>query len=370
MALDIQIKLQLDGFNLAIKEQLNLDGIIGVLGHSGSGKTSLLRVLSGLELKATGTVKLALKTLFDSDAKVNVKTEDRGIGFVFQDARLFNHLNVTDNLMFAVKRSKTANLNLAEVAKLTHIEHLLSRSVIDLSAGEKQRVALARAILAEPQLLLLDEPLSALDSKARSEMVSVLKDIHLRLKLPMIYVSHSVVEIQQLADHVLVMGAGKVIQSGHVHQVINQLHNSVANELSRQTSLTLTVKQHLVSFGLTQLSFINSTNHAVDEPQTKSAIKLFSNIVNQPLNSEVRCYVLATDIAVSTELNQNNSMLNSLSGKIIEIQRNNDNTQRVSIDVDEQKFTAIISRYSVEKLKLATGKTVHFSFKASALRFN
>ncbi|WOH37279.1 molybdenum ABC transporter ATP-binding protein [Thalassotalea fonticola] len=359
MSIALNIRLEYDDFNLISEEQIPLTGITGILGHSGSGKTSLLRIIAGLNSNATGTVEYGDITLQNTSKNIFIKSESRNIGFVFQDARLFPHLDVLGNLQFAAKRCQSSRISINEVVSLTQIEHLQTRHVGQLSAGQKQRVALARAILAEPKLLLLDEPLSALDNKARGEMVELLRNIHQRLDLPMLYVSHSVVEIQQLADNVLVMENGVVIQRGHVHQVINQLHNSITNDYSQQTSLSLKIKQHLPNFGLTQLDFI-------DNPQKNS--RLYSNVVSHEINSHLRCYILATDISITIQKPQDTSVINNLQGVINKVQRLSRNSAQITVNACGQDFLVALTRYSVEKLKLEIGQAVYIQFKANAIR--
>ncbi|TRX53823.1 molybdenum ABC transporter ATP-binding protein [Thalassomonas sp. M1454] len=359
MSLKFNIELSYPNFTLDCQHDLNLDGITGILGHSGSGKTSLLRIIAGLNRHATGSISLKDTDLQDSANKHFIKPELRDIGFVFQDARLFPHLNVLGNLEFAAKRCPSSTLTIDEVIELTQIKHLAVQHVELLSAGEKQRVALARALLAEPKLLLLDEPLSALDNKARSAMVNLLRTIHQRLNLPMIYVSHSIIEIQQLADEVLVMENGKIVQHGHVHQVINNLNANISDEFSTQTSLTLKVKQHLINFGLTQLDF---------EAPSSGQVNLYSNLQPQALNSSLRCYILASDISISREEPAMSSIMNSLAGKITDITRLNKNAALVKVDILNHIFSVNITRYSVERLRLAKDDNVFIQFKASAIR--
>ncbi|MEW6998476.1 molybdenum ABC transporter ATP-binding protein [Colwelliaceae bacterium BS250] len=359
MTLQVDIALNFTSFSLHCNHDINLQGITGILGHSGSGKTSLLRVIAGLNNDATGQLNFNDRCLLDSANNKFIDAEQRNIGFVFQDARLFPHLNVQGNLEFAASRCKDSKLTLSEVIELTNISALCSHKVTQLSAGQKQRVALARALLAEPKLLLLDEPLSALDTKARAEMVVLLRAIHQRLKLPMIYVSHNTIEIQQLADDVLVMENGKIIQQGHVHQVINNLSTSVDDNFSSQTSLTLQVKQHIINFGLTQLDFPAPNNHKV---------RLYSNLQKQALNSTLRCYILASDISISLNQPERSSIVNTIAGDIVAIKRLDKNAAQLTVQVFDYNFTVNITRYSVEKLSLTLQQTIFMQFKASAIK--
>ncbi|WP_371188664.1 molybdenum ABC transporter ATP-binding protein [Thalassotalea maritima] len=357
MVLIVDILLSYPEFHLRCQHEFDLQGITGILGHSGSGKTSLLRCIAGLNRDARGDIKLSNRVLLGE--QYNIPAEQRHIGFVFQDARLFVHLNVLDNLRFAQKRCHTTSVSLDEICQLTHITPLLNRDVTKLSAGEKQRVALARALLGSPKLLLLDEPLSSLDPKSRGELINLLRDIHQQLNIPMIYVSHSLTEIQQLADHVLVMSQGEIIQHGHVHQVLNHLDQSIASEFAQQTSLQLTVQQHLFNFGLTQLALVDGKGNK---------LTLFANLINQPLGNTVRAYVLASDISITLEKVNHSSINNIIAGHVGKIQRLNNNLALVSVRVLDSDFQITISRYSVEKLALNVGCAVYIQFKASAIR--
>lgn len=355
--LSIDVELDFDSFHLQCQFDFNVNGITGILGHSGSGKTSLMRVIAGLNSDAKGRVTLNGRAL-QSD-KTFIKPEHRRIGFVFQDARLFPHLTVAGNLQYARKRCKPSSLNFDEIVQLTQIEKLLNRDVLKLSAGEKQRVAIARALLAEPELLLMDEPLSNLDNRARGKMVHLLRHIHQQLDLPILYVSHNIIEIQQLADDVVVMENGRIIQHGHVHQVLNNLNERMATEFSSPTSLTLKVKQHLVNFGLTQLDFL---------PPNNNQLKLFAPLMNQPLGEELRCYILADDLSISLNKPEASSIINCLPGKISQLHRLSRNGMLIKVQVMDFTFAINTSRYAVEFLQLKHGTEVFIQFQADAVR--
>ncbi|TKB47388.1 molybdenum ABC transporter ATP-binding protein [Thalassotalea mangrovi] len=355
--LSVDVNLSFDSFQLSCDIRFDLNGITGILGHSGSGKTSLLRVIAGLNRDAAGTVILKQRTL-QSDTQF-IKPEHRKIGFVFQDARLFPHLSVAGNLEYARKRCKPNSLDANEIIQMTQIGALLKRDVVKLSAGEKQRVAIARALLAEPELLLMDEPLSNLDNRARRDMVHLLRLIHQRLNLPILYVSHNIIEIQQLADEVLVMENGRIIQVGHVHQVLNNLNERMSTEFSSPTSLTLKVKQHLVNFGLTQLDFMAPSHNQV---------KLFAPLMNQPLGQQLRCYILADDLSISLNKPEASSIINCLPGRISQLHRLSRNGMLIKVQVMEHTFAINTSRYAVELLRLSHGTEVFIQFQADAIR--
>ena len=253
--LDININVRYQQFDLTIQLPIPLKGIIGVFGHSASGKSTLLRAIAGLEQTLEGEITLADKKLVDTKQGLYIKPEQRQVGLVFQNSRLFDHLTVLGNLEYAVKRCKNSKLSLDEIIKLTQLTALLEHRVTELSGGQQQRVALARAILAEPKLLLLDEPLSALDQHSKAQLLRMMLTIQKKLNLPMLYVSHYLDELQQVCDTLLVMSKGKVIDFGNIHQVIHRLNSyGDADIMHQQTSLSLPIKQFDNGHGLTTLA--------------------------------------------------------------------------------------------------------------------
>ena len=193
-------------FALRTCETLPLAGITAVMGASGSGKSTLLRALAGLEPAARGRVQLG-GTLLQDAAGVRLPPHRRSIGYVFQDARLFAHRNVSGNLRYALARARpgAAAPNFDDVVAALDLAPLLGRRVAGLSGGERQRVAIARALLANPRLLLLDEPLAALDLKRKAELLPYIRQLPERFGIPLIYVSHAVEEVAQLANEVLIL---------------------------------------------------------------------------------------------------------------------------------------------------------------------
>ncbi|MFT5755936.1 MAG: molybdate transport system ATP-binding protein [Alteromonadaceae bacterium] len=362
--LDINISVEYDHFTLAIKQQLPLEGITGIFGHSGSGKSTLLRVIAGLTKEAKGDISLKDKILINSATNNFVKPEQRNIGLVFQDSRLFSHLTVEGNLKFAATRCKNPRLKFNELIELTDLTSLLDKKVTKLSGGEQQRVALARALLAEPELLLLDEPLSALDKKNKSMLLSLLSKVQKKFNIPMFYVSHSLAELQQLADNLLVLTSGKVSHFGNVHQIIHQLNNS--GLIQQQTSLSLPIKAHLPDYGLTslQLSAVQEIYlPLIGQPLAESWS------YKKPLNDDIqvlRCFIFASDISITKHEHSGSSIVNHLAAKITHISIQQKNTL-ISVQCQQQVFYVQISLWSTQRLALKVDDDIFIQFKASAV---
>jgi len=201
MLIDCRFQLHMGQF--LIEPNFQSDAlVIGLFGASGSGKTSILHAIAGLNTPRSGLIKIQDQTWFDSDQKINLSTQKRHIGLVFQDAQLFPHKTVKQNLLFGLKHlaHQERHFEADYIIELLKLEHLLERMPIKLSGGEKQRVALGRALLYSPKLLLLDEPLSALDANHKAEIIPFFQKVKEEIKIPMIYVSHDIQEIKQLTE--------------------------------------------------------------------------------------------------------------------------------------------------------------------------
>lgn len=201
MLIDCHFRLQMGQFLIEPSFQSDAS-VIGLFGASGSGKTSILHAIAGLNTPRSGLIKIQNQIWFDSDQKINLSTQKRHIGLVFQDAQLFPHKTVKQNLLFGLKNlaQQERHFEADYIIELLKLEHLLQRMPIKLSGGEKQRVALGRALLYSPKLLLLDEPLSALDTAHKAEIIPFFQKVKQEIKIPMIYVSHDIQEIKQLTE--------------------------------------------------------------------------------------------------------------------------------------------------------------------------
>lgn len=209
-------------FQLAADLEVAADGVTVVFGPSGSGKSSLLSAIAGLHRLESGSLALNDRVLEDAGAKARVPAHDRGVGLVFQDARLFPHLTVRGNLDYAEHRRPAARNApiVIEIARRLEFEDLLDRPVRNLSGGERSRVALARAIVSAPELLLLDEPFAALDGRRRRDFLALLRELSNEQHLPMVVVTHNIDDAAELANDVIAMRNGQVIAYGAAADVM------------------------------------------------------------------------------------------------------------------------------------------------------
>ncbi len=223
----IHARLQLDhgAFSLDLDVQLPGRGVTALYGPSGSGKTTCLRCIAGLERPARGFIEVNGQVWQNSEHAVFVPPHKRSVGYVFQEASLFAHLSVRANLAFGLKRIAPAQrrVDMQQATELLGIGHLLDRQPHNLSGGERQRVGIARALLTSPQLLLMDEPLAALDSRRKNEILPYLQRLHDELDIPVLYVSHSQDEVARLADHIVLLDGGRALASGPIGETLARL---------------------------------------------------------------------------------------------------------------------------------------------------
>ncbi len=210
---------------LALQVRFETDApVTALFGRSGAGKTTLVNLIAGLLSPDRGRIEIAGQVLFDSERGVDVPAEQRRIGYVFQEGRLFPHLTVKRNLLYghALAPEPERRIDLPRIVRLLGLEDMLERRPADLSGGEKQRVAIGRALLACPRVLLLDEPLASLDAHRKNEILQYIELMRDEVQTPMIYVSHAVEEVVRLADQVVLLAAGKVVAAGDVEDVMGR----------------------------------------------------------------------------------------------------------------------------------------------------
>jgi molybdate transport system ATP-binding protein len=346
-----------DGFTLDARFDAPTPGIVALFGRSGCGKTTLVNVISGLLEADSALVQLNTVVLTDTSAGVSVPAERRRIGYVFQDGRLFPHLSVTGNLRYGLKRSSPQPfIAFDEVVDLLGLSRLLTRRPHQLSGGERQRVGLGRALLAQPQLLLLDEPLAALDVARREEVLPYLQALRDRLSIPMVYVSHQFEEVLQLATHMVLMDTGRVVAQGSL------------NEVSLRPELRAIVGPDSVGSVLDGVVTRTNVEHNMAMLQLGYGSLLVSLRDVAP-GSRVRVQLLARDIIIATEKPHALSVRNTLGGVVSEITPDEDDAVLVKIDVGAG--TTVLSRITRDAagaLGLRVGMSVWALVKAVSTR--
>lgn len=354
-ALRVDLQSTLGEFSLQITEQLNIDTVLGVLGNNGAGKTTLLRLLAGLDQTEQGVIEFGGSPWLDTSRGIFVPPHKRRIGMVFQDARLFPHLTVMGNLDFAADRAVGQLLPHKEVIKTLGLEKLLARSPEGLSGGERQRVALARALMSAPQLLLMDEPLSAADMGYRIELLPYLRQVIDRFKIPTLYVAHTLDELTQLADQLLVLRGGRCAALGLVNEVLAQLDlPEVAGRKEASSIITAQVTRHDLDYQLTSLRFGG---------QSLS----LSGLVAKP-NEDVRIRVFATDVAIALTKPQGISIRNVLPAVVTAIRVDVASPfADVLVAVDGQSLRVRMTRASLDEMNLRESQHVFALLKTASL---
>lgn len=255
--INVMLSGSIDDFVLDIDFKMPLKGITALVGPSGCGKTTILRCLSGLH-KMSGQIKIADDIWQDNN--IFQKPYQRSVGYIFQEANLFSHLSVRENLLYGAARAKKHHIketyHFDDVVDVLAIEHLLERRTTSLSGGERQRIAIGRAILAQPRLLLMDEPLSALDQTSKQGIFTCFERLHEEFLLPILYVSHDINEIATLADQIILIEDGKKVAQGLTHDIIKQMNLApAAGYYDPKTSFTATVTRNEIEDGLTWLGY-------------------------------------------------------------------------------------------------------------------
>ncbi len=305
--LDAHLVTTLGAFKLDATLVAASSGVSGIFGPSGSGKTSLLRCLAGLTRAETGHVRFEGTVWQDESAVIFVAPHRRGVGYVAQQPDLFPHLTVRDNLRYALRRVPRGEERLTwnDVVEWVAIGPLLDRHVVSLSGGERQRAALGRALLASPRLLLLDEPVSALDEPSRRDVLTTLRRLFRELDIPVLYVSHSLGEVARLADHLIWLVAGRVADAGPVSHVLGQLDFARWRGEEITTVLEGRVLEHDDVFQLTRVG--------------TALGDVWIHRRAESIHTPIRVQVNARDVSIGLARQEASSVLNELSVRVLEV---------------------------------------------------
>ncbi len=357
--IEATLRLQRPGFTLDVVLAFPALGVTALVGPSGCGKTTVLRALAGLE-RASGRVAVGGDIWQDDATRRFAPTHQRPLGYVIQEAALFPHLDVRGNLDYGRKRSalESNRIALDDVIELLGIGHLQARRTATLSGGERQRVAIARALATGPRLLLMDEPLAALDAERKAEILPYLERLHRELALPVVYVTHAMDEVARLADHLVLMRDGRIEAAGPLVELMTRTDLRLSRQDDAGVVLEAQVVEHDLPHGMTRVGF-NGTRLWVGEAAA-------------PPGARVRAHVLARDVSVTRQRPRETSILNVLPVVLESIQRDHA-TALLQLRVDSgegaQPWTLLarITSRSVDALELKPGDALHAQIKGVAL---
>jgi molybdate transport system ATP-binding protein len=350
----IQARFQLTwpGFTLDVDLVLPGQGITALFGVSGSGKTSLLRCIAGLERAPQGRL-LVDGAIWQSD-KQWLPTHRRPIGYVFQEASLFGHLSVQDNLHYGLRRVRgVSSVALTQAIELLGIGHLLQRKPDLLSGGERQRVAIARALALSPRLLLMDEPLAALDLQRKREILPYLERLHRELQIPLLYVTHSPEELMRLADYLVVMQDGRAIASGPLRDTLARLDLPI--DLGEDAGVVIEAQVAAVDshWHLARVDFAGGSLWTKDQGLT--------------LGQSVRVRVLARDVSLAQQPTAS-SIQNQLAGQLDAIgEDSHPGLALVRVNIGSTQVIARLTRKALSELAIQPGQALWVQVKSVAL---
>jgi len=348
MRIRIKAKKKMGTFSMALNADISGDRI-GIFGDSGSGKSTIVNLVSGLLQPDNGEIFLDEKCLFSSQQGINLSPEQRRIAIVFQQAMLFPHLSVKSNLLYGYKRCRAEHRNIKPEAliDLLQLKPLLERGVNRLSGGEKQRVALGRAVLANPRLLLMDEPLSALDDTLRFQIIPYLRSVSEEFNIPYLFISHSITEMQLMTDQILVMNNGEVLEETTPEQLARNRMAHSQNGYLNFLRLADPVDQN----GL--FSYRWGKNHLLLSTGNISGESLFE--------------LSSREIILFKKHPEAISARNLLECTVAEL-FSSDGRIGVVLSAQGKKMVAEIVRAAADELTITTGSTLFAAIKASSFR--
>ena len=353
--LEIRYALQRGDFNLNVDLDIPMQGITGIFGASGSGKTTLLRCIAGLEKQGAGRLVVGGEVWQDHDLGIFRQPHEQEIGYVFQEPRLFRHLNVRGNLEYGQKRARMTRegISFEEAVELFDLHKLLERTPADLSGGEAQRIAIARALLRSPRLVLMDEPLAALDSARKDEILPYLDRMHSELRIPIVYVSHHIEEICRLCDYLLLIDRGNVIAEGDLQSVLVRMDLPLLSGREAGSVIQGAIGAYDKDDDLTHLRF--SGGEFVVPGQ-----------VGQE-GEDLRLRIRANDISLCRDRPERSTILNILPAIIEEIQPEAGPMLLLRLRLGSDRVITRITRRSCEKLALQPGEQILTQIKAVAI---
>ncbi|KZT13885.1 molybdenum ABC transporter ATP-binding protein [Acidovorax sp. GW101-3H11] len=373
-SIDARLHLARPGFTLNVDLHLPGRGVTALFGPSGCGKTTCLRAIAGLTRNypdtgltrnrpnpglaraQPGRVVVNGEVWQDDAAKLWRATHERALGYVFQEASLFDHLNVRGNITYGLQRTPPARRQVAleQAVELLGIGHLMERKPQALSGGERQRVAIARALATSPRLLLMDEPLAALDAQRKAEVLPYLEKLHRALDIPVLYVSHAIDEVARLASHMVLLREGRVLAQGPTGELITRLDLPLAHGDAAATVIEGTVQQHDARDHITTVGF------------SGGQLLLVSPTARAP-GEALRLRVQARDVSLALAAPSDSSILNILPATVVAVAEDSPGQCMVALDAGATRLLARVTQRSAQALALAPGRAVFAQVKGVAI---
>jgi molybdate transport system ATP-binding protein len=353
VTIEVRLKVDREDFRLDVELHLPSSGVTALFGPSGCGKTTLLRAIAGLD-RQTGCYLRVGNDIWQDDRSF-LAPHLRPLGYVFQEASLFEHLSVQGNLEYGVKRipQTLQRIALDEAIELLQISQFLKRRPSSLSGGERQRVAIARALAVSPKLLLMDEPLAALDSNRKQEIIPYLETLHRELDIPIIYVSHQVEEVSRLADYLVLLESGQVAACGDIHDVFTRLDLPLSHENEAACLIEAVVSEHDDKYQLTHLEFPGG--------------RITMAQMDLSTGSPVRLRLAARDVSLTLEHQSGTSILNILPVTVDALDSLDKARVIVRLLAEDVPLLACITRKSSDDLQLVPGQRLFAQIKSIAL---
>ncbi|MDL0431088.1 molybdenum ABC transporter ATP-binding protein [Marinobacter sp. TBZ242] len=341
-------------FRMQVDLQLPGNGVTALFGHSGCGKTTLLRCIAGLQA-CSG--RLSVNGDVWQDHNVSLPVHKRPLAYVFQETSLFPHLSVKGNLDFGYRRTPATQRRIhpQQVIDWLRLSRLLDRMPERLSGGERQRVAIARALLTSPRLLLMDEPLSALDQASKRDILPYLETLRDTLDIPIVYVSHSAAEVARLADHIVMMDQGRVVAQGGLQETLARPDQPFALEEDAAVIVPAVIRERDLQWHLCRAEFEGGSLWLRDDHQPEPGTR-------------VRLQILARDVSIALAANQDQSIQNLLPARVMDMSaEQRPGMTTVSLQAGETSFLARITSRSAHQLGLGPGMEVCLQIKSVAI---
>jgi molybdate transport system ATP-binding protein len=354
--IEARLRIARPGFTLDVDLRLPGRGVSALFGPSGCGKTTCLRAIAGLERAPQARVVVNGEVWQDEAQGVWRPVHERALGYVFQEASLFPHLNVRRNIEYGQRRTPVARrrVRLEQAVELLGIAPLMERQPDTLSGGERQRVAMARALATTPALLLMDEPLAALDTARKAELLPYLERLHRELDIPVVYVSHSPDEVARLAQHLVVLQSGLVAAAGETAALMSRLDLPLAQGDAAAALVEARVVGHDAADDLLTACFAGGVLHLPSDTP-------------RPVGSAVRLRVQARDVSLALEPASGSSILNTVSAHVTDLRGDGPGLVMVALDARGTGLLARITRRSAHQMGLAPGLAVWAQVKGVAL---